>query len=127
MRLEPAWEQVVVLIRARRAQVRRSAYQRDPGDARDHKHALLRQGAHETRGKPFARRPSTGLASWRTRSCMPPRTRRDLVVGAAARAAISNQTVFPRLLEPVLERVDFEVHYTDEPNPRKPQTTSSNR
>jgi hypothetical protein len=33
----------------------------------------------------------------------------------------------PRPLEPVLERVDFEVHYTDESNPRTPRTTSSNR
>jgi NAD(P)-dependent dehydrogenase (short-subunit alcohol dehydrogenase family) len=42
---------------------------------------------------------------------------RDLVVGGAARAVISTQTVSPRLLDAVLERVGFEVHYTDEPKP----------
>ena len=42
---------------------------------------------------------------------------RDLVVGGAARAVISTQTVSPRLLDTVLERVGFEVHYTDEPKP----------
>ncbi|HVD43992.1 MAG TPA: SDR family oxidoreductase [Rubrobacter sp.] len=42
---------------------------------------------------------------------------RDLVVGGAARAVISTQTVSPRLLDAVLKRVGFEVHYTDEPKP----------
>jgi len=42
---------------------------------------------------------------------------RDLVVGGAARAVISTQTVSPRLLDAALERVGFEVHYTDEPKP----------
>jgi NAD(P)-dependent dehydrogenase (short-subunit alcohol dehydrogenase family) len=42
---------------------------------------------------------------------------RDLVVGGAARVVISTQTVSPRLLDAVLERVGFEVHYTDEPKP----------
>jgi len=42
---------------------------------------------------------------------------RDLVVGGAARAVISTQTVSPRLLDTVLKRVGFEVHYTDEPKP----------
>jgi NAD(P)-dependent dehydrogenase (short-subunit alcohol dehydrogenase family) len=42
---------------------------------------------------------------------------RDLVIGGAARAVISTQTVSPRLLDAVLKRVGFEVHYTDEPKP----------
>ena len=42
---------------------------------------------------------------------------RDLVVGGAARAVISTQTVSPRLLDAVLKRVGFQVHYTDEPKP----------
>ena len=42
---------------------------------------------------------------------------RDLAVGGAARAVISTQTVSPRLLDTVLKRVGFEVHYTDEPKP----------
>jgi NAD(P)-dependent dehydrogenase (short-subunit alcohol dehydrogenase family) len=42
---------------------------------------------------------------------------RDLVVGGAARAVISTQTLSPRLLDAVLERVGFEVHYTPEPKP----------
>jgi NAD(P)-dependent dehydrogenase (short-subunit alcohol dehydrogenase family) len=40
---------------------------------------------------------------------------RDLVVGGAARAVITGQQFSPRLLDALLERFGFEVHYTDEP------------
>jgi len=40
---------------------------------------------------------------------------RDLVVGGAAKAVILSQAVSPWLLDAVLERFGFEVHYTREP------------
>ena len=40
---------------------------------------------------------------------------RDLVVGGAARAVMTGQQISPRLLDALLERFGFEVHYTDEP------------
>lgn len=40
---------------------------------------------------------------------------RDLVVGGAARAVITGQKISPRLLDALLERFGFQVHYTDEP------------
>jgi NAD(P)-dependent dehydrogenase (short-subunit alcohol dehydrogenase family) len=40
---------------------------------------------------------------------------RDLVVGGAARAVITGQQISSRLLDALLERFGFEVHYTDEP------------
>jgi NAD(P)-dependent dehydrogenase (short-subunit alcohol dehydrogenase family) len=40
---------------------------------------------------------------------------RDLVVGGAARAVVTTQQVSPRLLDALLRRFGFGVHYTDEP------------
>ena len=40
---------------------------------------------------------------------------RDLIVGGSARAVISGQNLSPRLLDAVLERFGFGLHYTDEP------------
>jgi hypothetical protein len=45
------------------------------------------------------------------------RPARDLVVGGAAKALLASQAVSPRLLDAVMKRVGFEVHYTDEPKP----------
>src|SRR5215217_7529902 len=42
---------------------------------------------------------------------------RDLIVGAAAKAVIQSQAISPRLLDALLRRRGFEVHYTDEPKP----------
>jgi NAD(P)-dependent dehydrogenase (short-subunit alcohol dehydrogenase family) len=43
------------------------------------------------------------------------RPARDLVVGGAARAVVTTQQVSPRLLDALLRRFGFGVHYTDEP------------
>src|SRR5215212_1716128 len=43
------------------------------------------------------------------------RPARDLVVGGAARAVMTTQQVSPRLLDVLLRRFCFGVHYTDEP------------
>ena len=40
---------------------------------------------------------------------------RDLVVGGAARAVVTTQQISPRLLDVLLQRFGFGVHYTDEP------------
>jgi NAD(P)-dependent dehydrogenase (short-subunit alcohol dehydrogenase family) len=40
---------------------------------------------------------------------------RDLVVGGAARAVVTAQQISPRLLDALLRRFGFGVHYTDEP------------
>jgi NAD(P)-dependent dehydrogenase (short-subunit alcohol dehydrogenase family) len=45
------------------------------------------------------------------------RPARDLVVGGAAKALLASQAVSPRLLDAVMKRVGFEIHYTDEPKP----------
>ena len=42
---------------------------------------------------------------------------RDLIVGGAAKAVIQSQAISPRLLDALLRRRGFEVHYTDEPKP----------
>jgi NAD(P)-dependent dehydrogenase (short-subunit alcohol dehydrogenase family) len=43
------------------------------------------------------------------------RPARDLVVGGAARAVVTTQQISPRLLDALLLRFGFGVHYTDEP------------
>src|SRR5215217_1109217 len=43
------------------------------------------------------------------------RPARDLVVGGAARAVVTAQQVSPRLLDVLLRRFGFGVHYTDDP------------
>jgi NAD(P)-dependent dehydrogenase (short-subunit alcohol dehydrogenase family) len=43
--------------------------------------------------------------------------RRDIVVGGAAKALIVTQAAAPRLLDAVLRRVGYQVHYTDDPKP----------
>ena len=45
------------------------------------------------------------------------RPARDLVVGGAAKALLASQAVSPRLLDAVMKRVGFGVHYTAEPKP----------
>ena len=40
---------------------------------------------------------------------------RDLVVGGAAKALLVSQAISPRLLDAVMKRIGFEIHYTNEP------------
>jgi NAD(P)-dependent dehydrogenase (short-subunit alcohol dehydrogenase family) len=42
---------------------------------------------------------------------------RDIVVGGAAKALIMTQAVAPRLLDAILRRAGYRVHYTDDPKP----------
>ncbi len=40
---------------------------------------------------------------------------RDLVVGGAAKALLTSQAISPRLVDALMKRIGFGIHYTDEP------------